>query len=178
MYKIILFFFLIGYPTIPLLAQNELLLSSDDMTIEKMDQIFRSEAQEVDGEDGVWQIFYGNRILFVLTDAPNNRMRIFTPIGGEEELEVGEEKLLLTANFHSALDAKYSLYNGFIVSVFTHPLKELTDYQLKDAMSQVVLLADNFGSTYSSTNLIFGFEEEAPDTLPEKRINQRPKKNN
>ena len=151
-----------------------------EMSLQKMEQIFEEEAKELDGERGVWQMFYGNRILFVLTDTSHNRMRIFTPIGAEEDLDVGEEKTLLEANFHAALDAKYSLYNGFIVSVFTHPLKELTTFQLVDAMDQVVLLANNFGTSYSSTELIFAIQEKDTTAAhnPQKRINQKPKKEN
>ena len=157
----------------------------DGMTVAKMDSIFRLEAQEIEGEAGAWQLFYQNRLLFVLTAPSQNRMRIFTPISAEEELELGEERILLEANFHTALDAKYSIYNGFIISVYTHPLKELTAEQLKDAMRQVALLAENYGSTYSSTELFFGFggdgaeEEPTPkEDIPDKRVNQKPQKKN
>ncbi len=153
------------------------------MTLEKMDSIFTAEADELDGEGGTWQLFYGNRVVFVLSDATHNRMRIFTPVGAEEDLEEGQQKAMLEANFHSALDAKYSLYNGFIVSVYTHPLKELTPEQLKDALAQVIILANNFGGTYSSTDLLFGqgqTEEEipVPEDQSDKRINQKPSKKN
>ena len=110
-------------------------------------------------------------------------MRIFTPIGAEEDLEVGQQKIMLEANFHSALDAKYSLYNGFIVSVYTHPLQELTVEQLTDALSQVVILANNFGGSYSSTDLLFG-PSQSEEPVPEeeeyldKRVNQKPSKKN
>lgn len=153
------------------------------MTIEKMDSIFSAEAEELDGDGGTWQLFYGNRVVFILTDATHNRMRIFTPIGAEEDLEEGQQKAMLEANFHSALDAKYSLYNGFIVSVYTHPLKELTTEQLKEALAQVIILANNFGGSYSSTDLLFGqgqTEEEipVPEDQSDKRINQKPSKKN
>ncbi len=176
----LLLFLFISHLTLSLTAQN--MPTTHGMTLEKMDSIFQIEAQEVDKEEGSWQLFYQDRLLFVLTAPGQNRMRIFTPISAEEELELGEEKILLEANFHTALDAKYSLYNGFIISVFTHPLKELTAEQLIDALRQVALLADNYGTTYSSTGLFFGFgdTEEAPaqKNIPEKRINQKPQKKN
>ena len=182
--RILIITFLLSLFLLSLNAQN-LPFQNGGMTLEKMDSIFQIEAQEASKEEGgAWQLFYHNRLLFVLTAAGQNRMRIFTPITSEEELKPGEEKILLEANFHTALDAKYSIYNGFIISVFTHPLKELTTEQLKDALRQVALLADNYGKTYSSTELFFGFgntEEEAVDTTkntPIKRINQKPQKNN
>lgn len=154
------------------------------MTVEKMDSIFRSVAEEIDGKGGTWQLFYGNRIVFILSDEVHNRMRIFTPIGAEEELEADQQKAMLEANFHSALDAKYCLYNGFIVSVYTHPLIELTTNQLKEALAQVVILANNFGGSYSSTDLVFGLgeaQEELPfpkENQQDKRVNQKPTKKN
>lgn len=163
------------------IAQNTM---EEPMSIGKMDSIFRAEAEEIDGEGGTWQLFYGNRIVFILSDEVHNRMRIFTPIGAEEDLEAGQQKAMLEANFHSALDAKYCLYNGFIVSVYTHPLKELTTNQLKEALAQVVILANNFGESYSSTDLVFGLEEAQEGTPlpkeedPDKRVNQKPVKKN
>lgn len=129
------------------------------MSVEHMDKIFKKESAEVEGEAGAWQMVYGGRLVFVLTDASNNRMRIFTPVVEEEKIKDGEIIKMLEANFHSALDAKYSLYEGFVISVFTHPLKELTSDQLVDAMQQVIILAETYGTTYSSTNLIFGGEQ-------------------
>ena len=69
------------------------------------------------------------------------------------------------------------------MSVYTHPLKELTPEQLKDALAQVIILANNFGGTYSSTDLLFGqgqTEEEipVPEDQSDKRINQKPSKKN
>ncbi len=179
--RTLLLFLFLGNFTILLTAQN-IPARDDGMTIEKMDSIFQLEAQEIDGEAGAWQLFYQNRLLFVLTAPNQNRMRIFTPISAEEELELGEERILLEANFHTALDAKYSIYNGFIISVFTHPLKELTAEQLKDALRQVALLAENYGTTYSSTGLFFGLdgaeEEPVEKDTQDKRINQKPQKKN
>jgi hypothetical protein len=146
------------------------------MNNKRMAVIIRAEVEKVEGEDGAWQIFYGGKPLMILTDEPNNRMRIFSPILEEEKLEEGQMKKLLEANFHSALDAKYSLYNGFVISVFTHPLGALQKDQFIDAMQQVVNLSENFGTSYSSTGLIFGGgvqgEEENKD---ERKINKKPK---
>ena len=80
---------------------------------------------------------------------------------------------MLRANFHSALDAKYSVYEGFVVSVFTHPLRELTESQLLDAMRQVAKLAETYGTTYSSTGLIFGGEEEEEQEEESKQLEKR-----
>ncbi len=143
------------------------------MNNDRMFEILEREAADVQGEKGFWEVEYRDHMLLVVTDTDNNRMRIFTPVIEERMVEREVLIAMLEANFHSALDAKYSIYEGFVISVFTHPLKELTSFQFIDAMQQVVNLAENFGTTYSSTDLIFGGEQEG---TKEKRINQSPSK--
>jgi len=130
------------------------------MDNKKMEKIFEKASIQVEGEPGAWMAYYSDYILLVITDERNNRMRVFTPIVEEEGIGSVEMSRMLKANFHSALDAKYSVYEGFVVSVFTHPLRELTEAQFLDALKQVAKLAETFGATYSSTGLIFGGEQE------------------
>ena len=153
---------------------TSLIAQEEQMNNKLMDEIFRETADHVEGDDGVWQVQLGERILLVITDETNNRMRIFTPIIEQKDMETDHRQKMLEANFHSALDAKYALYNEFVVSLFTHPLRELTRPQLIDVMYQVVNLANTYGTTYSSTGLIFGGDTETKED--EKRINQSPKK--
>ncbi len=143
------------------------------MNNKKMTKILEEHASALEGDAGSWQVFIHDHVLLVVTDEPNNRMRIFTPIMEESELEKKQLRNMLIANFHTALDAKYSIYEGFVISTFTHPLKELTEWQLVDALSQVAKLAENFGTTYSSTDLIFGGKQ---DKIEQKRLNQSPSK--
>ncbi len=145
------------------------------MDNEQLEKILKISCEEVKGESGMWQLVFKEHFLLVLTDETNNRMRIFTPIIEEDQLKKQQLRNMLAANFHSALDAKYALYEGYVVSVFTHPLKELGKAQLKDALQQVVSLSQTFGTTYSSTELIFGpgSGENAPGKSKE-RLNKRP----
>ncbi len=134
----------------------------DKMTNAKLEKILHRVSEQVDripgSEDvpGKWKIVFMQRELFVITDEAANRMRVMTPIIEEENLDTEDLKILLEANFNRALDAKYSLYQGFLWSSFTHPLQELTVEQLKDALKQVATLADRYGDSYSSTDLVFG----------------------
>ena len=79
-----------------------------------------------------------------------------TPVTSEDKLDAEELSRLLSANFDRALDAKYAISNETLWSVFTHPLAELTDEQFIGCVGQVVTLADNFGTSYSSSGLYFG----------------------
>lgn len=150
-----------------------ILSAQKGMNNKKMGKILAAEASALEGGDGSWQVFIHNHVLLVVTDQESNRMRIFTPIMEESELEKKQMRNMLIANFHTALDAKYSIYEGFVISIYNHPLKELTETQLIDALMQVAKLADNFGTTYSSTDLIFGGKQ---DKIEQKRLNQSPSK--
>jgi len=131
-------------------------LAQDKMSNKKIAKALNKITQELEGESGNWQVLYNDFPLFILTDESSNRMRIFTPIIEEMELKVGQMKRMLEANFHSALDAKYSLYEGFVIGIYTHPLQELDEVQMVDAMKQVVNLSKNFGTSYTSTDMMFG----------------------
>jgi hypothetical protein len=147
--------------------------AQEKMDNKRLEEVLRREVKKIEGEPGSWMLYHGDRILLVLTDDSHNRMRVFSPIVEEKKISTEELYKMLQANFHTALDAKYALYEGFVVSVFTHPLAELTEGQVADALQQVVRLADTFGSSYSSTELLFGGEGEQEQ---EKRINKSPSK--
>lgn len=102
---------------------------------------------------GHWQFEYGGRQLVIVTDeTPFDRMRIMTPILVESELELSDFRVLLSANYDRAIDAKYALASGYLWSLFTHPLRALSSKQFLDAVEQVKTLADNYGDSYSSSD--------------------------
>ena len=128
---------------------------AQEMSAEKLKELIVQVSDTVQSNGNNHQFMYKERLLVCIYDENANRMRIISPI--VERKEVGEEELLnaLVANFHSALDVKYALSDEIIWSVFVHPLRELTDHQVLDAIDQVYLAAMTFGTTYSSTHLVF-----------------------
>ncbi len=58
-------------------------------------------------------------------------------------------------NFHSALDVRYAESDGVMWVAFIHPLKELSKEQVEDAIRQVFAANLTFGTTYTSTDLVF-----------------------
>jgi len=141
------------------------------MNLDRLDSLIRGHAMDVEGRPGFWEFSLAERPMLVITDLQANRMRIFSPIAQDTGLDEEGLRRMLEANFHAALDAKYSLHQGFIISVFTHPLRELTDAQFVDALFQVVTLAETYGSTYQSTDLIFGEDPPA-----DKESEEQPRK--
>lgn len=131
------------------------LATAQEMNADKLLAIIKKEADTVSVENNTIQFTFNNSLLVCIYDENANRMRIIAPIIEREKLT--EEDLLnaLVANFHSALDVKYALSDEIIWSVYTHPLRELSENQVVDAIQQVYAAAITFGHSFSSTNLVF-----------------------
>ncbi len=123
---------------------------SELMTEADIQSILRGISAESEHEPGMSTIHFGERWILILTDEELDRLRILTPI--QERATIGAEEMerMLVANFSTALDAKYSFYDQYVVSTYSHPLGSLSKEQLVDALEQVVMLARTFGTTYSS----------------------------
>ena len=130
------------------------------MNNKRIDQIIREYAGELEeAELGYWKFSYDGQYLLIVTDENHNRMRVISPVVLIDE--VSNELLFkcMEANFDRALDARYAISGEYLWSAFIHPLAELTDDQLIDALNQVVTLAKNFGMTFTSSELRFGAGE-------------------
>ena len=156
-----------------LMISSSWLWGQGKMNLRKMERALKKADLSYEGDPGAWLLYTQDHILLILSDEHNNRMRVFTPIIEAEEATSFQLERMLKANFHSALDAKYSIHDGFVVSVFTHSLRELTRRQLLDAINQVVALSKNFGTTYSSTDLQFGGPEAPPEPKSKSKNNKR-----
>ncbi len=131
-------------------------LPDQGMNNRRLQQLIEQVGTINDGQLGFWRFTYQGSELYAITDESHNRMRIMTAIITEDEVTDEDRKIMLAANFDRALDAKFATAQGHLWSVFIHPLKELTESQFFDAVAQVKTLADNYGTTYSSSELVFG----------------------
>lgn len=143
-----------------------------EMQPEKLKQLIVQVSDTLQNNGNTIQFLFKERMLVCIYDENANRMRIITPIVEREQLT--EDQLLnsLVANYHSALDVKYALSDEIIWSVFTHPLKELYAHQVLDAIDQVWAAANTFGTTYSSTRLIFPGNRKKQAAPPNKILNK------
>ncbi len=134
------------------------------MDYERLERIFKSQAEDgkVQAQPGVWQFTLQNIRVICVADQRHNRMRLLSPILAESDVNDEQRTLLLRANFHTALDARYAFGDGMLFSAFLHPLSTLTDEDLLSAMRQVAALAQNFGGSYSSGELVFPGAQPAP----------------
>ncbi len=142
---------------------------AQDMNNQRLEEVLAREADSIIGLTGRWQVVYKELPMYVITDEANDRMRIITPIVETADLEKEVLSVCLEANYHSVLDAKYAISDGILFSVFIHPLSPLTEEQVASAVSQVYYAAMTFGTTFSSTSLIFGgSDSEEPEKPKDK----------
>ena len=133
------------------------MIASAGMNNKQLGALIRKAATQIHEDQlGFWNFVVGDTVVFVITDESHNRMRIMSPVIALESVPSDAFQILLEANYDRALDARYCINNELIWAAFLHPLAELNDRQFLDALSQVVTLKNNFGSTYTSSDLIFG----------------------
>jgi hypothetical protein len=154
--------------TSPAEIRLQLVQSSEaTMTPEQLETILQSEATDIQTQEGMWQFTLENRTMVVLVNEENDRMRIVTPIISVDRLTSQQVQNILIANYHTTLDARYAITNDILVSVFTHPLSSLQENDFRSALYQVVRLAANFGTTYSSDDLILAPNQQPQQEQPE-----------
>ncbi len=145
-----------------LLTSTLSIAQADKMTNNKLDTIISKISMQVEGVSGNWQFVIDSTFFICLTDETHNRMRIISPVIESSKLTENQLIKCMEANFHTVLDSRYAISDGWLWSAFIHPLGELTEYQFLSAVSQVYSGAQTFGAQYSSGLLSFPKIEEAP----------------
>jgi len=130
-------------------------LNAQNMNNEKLEKIIYTLSDSLIGESGQWQFIVNEVTMLCVTDENNNRMRIIAPVAETSSLTENDLRQCMEANFHSALDVKYAISDDLLWVAFIHPLGELTKGQAIDAIKQVYSAAITYGTTYSSTHLVF-----------------------
>ena len=138
------------------------------MTPSKLGTMLEKISDSIVSQKTQWRFIIKNVPFITIADSTHNRMRIMSPVVESDKLSEELKTASLMANFHTALDVKYAISDNVLWSVFIHPLKELTEDQVLDAVSQVYYAKVNFGTTFSSTSLVF------PGKKPEKK-SEKPK---
>lgn len=110
----------------------------------------------LEGEPGQWQARIDDWTLYVFADEDHDRVRIMVPVAEIGPRDVELLMVALSANFDRALDAKYAMKDGILWATFLHRLSWVTEEELDDAIEQVLTLAQNTGTTFTSTELVFG----------------------
>ncbi|CAL2102786.1 conserved exported protein of unknown function [Tenacibaculum sp. 190130A14a] len=146
-------------------------LYSQNMTPTKLNNVLTSVSDSIIQLNNQWKFSIKGVPFICIADSTHNRMRIISPIAHSNKLTEELKTASLIANFHTALDVKYAITDDILWSVFIHPLKELSEAQLLDAMSQVYYANVTFGTTFSSTALVFPGKKPKPKPPIQKNKN-------
>jgi len=123
---------------------------SEMMTQAELERIIWQEAEQPQGEGGIVQFIYNDVNMALISDENFDRMRIIAPVINVEDMTQGQINSILSANFQTALDARYAANEGVLYSAYIHPLFSLNRDEVSSALGQVAALVKNFGTTYSS----------------------------
>ncbi len=126
------------------------------MTGERLGELVQRLDAEAEGQGSAWQFRVQGRPVMLVFDENADRMRIMSVIGPADALSGPLMLRMLQANLDSALDVRYAVGNGLVWSAFMHPLSPLSEAQLASAISQVVVAAETFGTTFSSGAMVYG----------------------
>lgn len=126
------------------------------MTIDDIEVIIgRLDADYERNGDTLLFVFAEYELLLV-SDPQADRMRIMVPINDAAGLDAKELLRLMQANFDSALDARYAIANDILWGTFIHRLSTLSEIDLLSGIGQTINIADSFGTSYSSGELVYG----------------------
>ena len=144
--------------------------SSEQMTAARLARQLEKLGTEFEAQRNVLQFQFDDVRIACVFDLEHDRMRLLSPIADAEQLTDELRQVLLEANYHSALDARYATSDGILYATYIHPLSPLRPEELKSAVRQVASLVKTFGTTFSSGELLFGATEadeaETPASEP------------
>lgn len=133
------------------------------MTQSRLAEIVKNLVDETQGNGNVLIFDFEAVSITMVSDGAANRMRLIAPVIEADKLTEQQVAATLVSNYHLALDARYAIGDGVLVSTFIHPLAELTRSQLLSAIRQVANLKKTFGTTYSSGELSYGVQQQKPE---------------
>ncbi|MBW2426313.1 MAG: hypothetical protein JRG86_18855 [Deltaproteobacteria bacterium] len=129
----------------------------------RVEMIFAEQVEAITGPPGAIHTVADGVQLYCISDPVNDRMRLVVPIAQASKLDPELLDVMLRANFHTTLDARYAISEDVVFAVFLHPISSLSPELLRSAMKQVVSLAKTFGTSFSGGGPVYpGVEEASP----------------
>jgi hypothetical protein len=126
------------------------------MTPAEINDVLRRYVDDFVDQERTWTLQYEDIPIHIIADLKSDRLCVMSPIPDQDLTDPTLLFRLLRANFETAIDARYSIWQGTLYALFLHPLASVAPDQFVDAMEQVVTLVKTTGTTFSSTDLRFG----------------------
>ncbi|MGI9351482.1 MAG: hypothetical protein ACR2O3_07955 [Rhizobiaceae bacterium] len=135
---------------------DALVVTDSSMTFKKLVEIVLTIDPDAQVKARSMQLKVQDIPITIITDSKANRMRAFTPFKTLDGVDGQTLYRMMQANFDSALDARYAIAKGYLVSTFIHPLAELEKNQFIEGLGQVANLVLTYGTAYTSGAMTFG----------------------
>lgn len=126
------------------------------MTPQQIEQALRLRFDNLKANGERFQARCGDHDLIVVADGETDRLRIMVPVAAVDRDDGFTFRRLLEANFSSALDARYAIFNGVLWALYLAPLSSLTTHQVDCAVTQVLELARSTGTGYTANPALVG----------------------
>lgn len=126
------------------------------MTPHQIEENLRLRFDDLKSTGERFQTRCGEHDLIVVADGESDRLRIMVPVAAIDRDDAMTFRRLLEANFSSALDARYAIFNGVLWTLYLAPLSSLTTHQVDCAVTQVIELARSTGSAYTANPALIG----------------------
>ena len=137
-------------------SEKGLLEPHKSMTLNRMAEIVKALDANAAIQGRAMQLTIAEVAITIIADPKANRMRAFSAFKTLDGIDGQQLYRMMQANFDAALDARYAVAKGHLISVFIHPLAELGKDQFIEGIGQVVNLVKTFGTAYTSGAMTFG----------------------
>ena len=139
-----------------ILMSSGTMMNANAVTQDEMEKVVTDAVEVIESKKGYVVFEYKKVKMALISDISHDRMRIISPITKYSELTLEQVNIIMDANFHKALDARYATSKDILYAAFIHPMSPLSKTELTDALNQVATLALTFGSSYTSGELSYG----------------------
>ncbi len=129
------------------------------MDLDRLRQLLTEEVGSSIKESGPgWSFVFRGVFMQCWADVAADRMRVFAPVREIAEVQDEQWAAVHTANFKTALDARYATFGDYLVAAFMHDLSSLEDREVRVGLAVVANLVATFGTTYSTGHLSLAAE--------------------
>ena len=118
------------------------------MTPDQIEILLKSRFSKVEVVNDRWEAAVGNLRLVVMAHHDTDRLRIMVPVAAVDHPDAATFRRLLEANFITTLDARYGIYGDVLWAIFLAPLSGVSEHLFDTAVSEVLQLAANTGTSY------------------------------
>ena len=118
------------------------------MTPDQVEALLQSRFDRVDLVGDRFEVSVGRLRLVVMAHEDTDRLRVMVPVAAVDHPDATTFRRLLEANFITTLDARYAVYSDVLWALFLAPLSAVTEHLLDAAVTEVLQLARNTGTSY------------------------------